>query len=70
MKATELLAELERLNAILDDPNADNTAGRVESIQYDVLPTLMRQERHLILKALRTHVKPSHFQTEFTIITP
>lgn len=70
MKATELLAELERLNAILDDENADNTAGRVELIQYDVLPTLMRQERHLMLQALRAHVKPSHLQTEFTIITP
>lgn len=67
MKATELLAELERLNAILDDPNADNTAGRVEAIQYDVLPTLMRQERHLILQALRAHVKPSHFQSELLI---
>jgi len=64
MKATELLAELERINAILDDENADNTAGRVELIQYDVLPTLMRQERHLILQALRSHVKPSHFQDE------
>jgi hypothetical protein len=67
MKAKELLAELERLNAILDDPNADNTAGRVETIQYDILPTLMRQERHLILQALRAYVKPSHFQTELLI---
>lgn len=64
MSPESLLQELERLSAILDYENADNTAGRVEILKYDVLPDLLRSNRHTILKALRAYVKPSHFQTE------
>lgn len=55
MKPDELLTELERLSTILDDPNADNTAGRVEAIQYDVLPQLLSRNRETIVKALRRY---------------
>jgi len=71
MTPADLLTELERICTIIDNPDSDNTAGRVEALQYDVLPNLLRSERHTILKSLRAYVKPSHFQTElFTNTTP
>lgn len=57
MTTPELLSELERLSAMLDNPDSDNTAGRVDAIQYDVLPQLLSRNRHLILKALQQACK-------------
>lgn len=53
MTPKELITELERITTIIDDPNSDNLAGRVDTLKYDVLPKLLTSERQTILKALR-----------------
>lgn len=40
---------------IINDPAADNTAGRVDALKYDVLPNLLKSEAMLIIKALRVY---------------
>lgn len=68
MTGESIMHELDRLNAELDDPTSDNTAGRLYSLRYDSLPQLLCSNRHLIAVALRAFVKPSHFQSELTLM--
>jgi hypothetical protein len=37
MTPDALLTELERICAIIDNPDSDNTAGRVDALQYETL---------------------------------
>jgi hypothetical protein len=53
MTPESLLKEVQRICDLLDDPHADNTAGRVEAHRYDVLPQLLVSNRHIVLKALK-----------------
>jgi len=53
MTATQLHAEVQRLIDIIDNPESDNTAGRVELLKYDILPKLLVSERLLVLKGLK-----------------
>lgn len=53
MKPEAILKELERICAELDNPNASNIAGRLESMRYETLPQLLCTNRLIILKALK-----------------
>jgi hypothetical protein len=53
MKPEALLKELERISAELDNPDADDTAGRLSALRYEVLPQLLVSERLTVLKSLR-----------------
>lgn len=52
MTPETLLKEVQRICDLIDDPNADNTAGRIEAHRYEVLPQLLVANRHTVLKAL------------------
>lgn len=58
MTAPTLLAELERITGLLADPQGDNTAGRLDTLKYDVLPNLLRSEVGTIIRALRVYCNP------------
>lgn len=66
MTASALLTSITRLTDIINDPKADNMAGRKEALRYEVLPKLLVDEVDIIVKALREQVKreeqPSLFQ--------
>lgn len=53
MTPQDLLTKMEYLCAELDNPDADDTAGRLSALRYDVLPQLLASERQTVLKSLR-----------------
>jgi hypothetical protein len=57
MTPTTLLARITGLTDIINDPKADNTAGRKETLRYEVLPKLLVDNLNLITAALKEKVE-------------
>lgn len=55
MDPQSLLSQLECLCAELDSPTADDTAGRLSALRYEVLPAFLVNERLTVLKSLRQY---------------
>jgi hypothetical protein len=57
MTPSTLLTRITHLTDIINDPKADNTAGRKEALRYEVLPKLLVDNVSLITAALREKVQ-------------
>jgi hypothetical protein len=68
MTPEALLKEVQRICTMIDNPNEDNTAGRVEIHRYDVLPQLLVANRHIVLKALK-QLCQKDTQIELNVLT-
>jgi transketolase len=57
MTPSTLLTRITDLTDIINDPQADNTAGRKEALRYEVLPKLLVDNLNLITTALKEKVE-------------
>jgi hypothetical protein len=57
MTPSTLLTRITHLTDIINDPKADNAAGRKEALRYEVLPKLLVDNVSLITAALREKVQ-------------
>jgi hypothetical protein len=57
MTTSTLLTRITDLTDIINDPKADNTAGRKEALRYEVLPKLLVDNVNVITAALKEKVE-------------